>query len=269
MHNNWKYRSCSILPPVSALVFAVVMIGCHQPPGQLADAEVILDGGSDAVTDPPPLRSLTRRELFAQTPVENRFFDPTFSQIDGFAWSPFSPTYGLCPVTRLHQRTPLGQPALRLERPAGQATGQVVGLAKGAAGPMEVSVWLGRFVGTNVAALRVSLYGLFVVGDSAVNLEADPSREPVVLDGVTWVYHSAFLADGPVSWAYLYVINQDAAPLFISAPVFMRVSAENRRLRSRLPADHRPLLPGEQATWRDWQRRLQDRFGGAPRPSVW
>ena len=58
------------------------------------------------------------------------------------------------------------------------------------------------------------------------------------------------------------------APLFVTAPVLTRVTAQNRRLRSTTPAVHRPLLPVERATWRDWRRRLLNRFGGAPRPFV-
>jgi hypothetical protein len=263
MQSKWNHRFCPIFAPV----LAVFLVGCHQPPGHLADAQVTVDAGSDAGTA-QPLRAMESRGLFGQTPIQNRFFDPTFSQIDGIAWSPFSPSYSICPVTRLHQRTPQGLPALRLDRSAGQASGQVTGMAKGAPGPMEVSVWLGRLVGTDVSELRISLYGLFLGGDSAVALVPDPGRELVVMDGVTWVYYRAFLADGPVSWAYLFVVNQSAEPLFLTAPVFVRVSAQARRLLSMIPAVHRPLLPVERATWRDWQRRLQNRFGGAPRPFI-
>lgn len=264
MKSTWNHRFC----PVPALLWILLGVGCGHPPGTLADAAVDVDTGPDAAAadDASPLRSLARRGLFAQTPVENRFFDPTFAQIDGVAWSPFHPlSYDVCPVTRLHQLTPLGQPAIRLERPAGQTSGQVVGMAKGAPGPMEVSVWLGRLVGTNVAALRVALYGLFLGGGSAVDLEPDSNLAPVVMDGVTWVRYSAYLADGPLSWAYLWITNQDIVPLFITAPVLVRVTAQTRRTRPRIPAVHRPLLPLERASWRDWQRRLRDRFGGPPR----
>jgi len=262
MQRTWNRRFCA----VPALVWIALVGGCDHPPGVLVDAAAEVDAGPDAAADVAPLRSLTRRGLFAQTPVENRFFDPTFALIDGVAWSPFHPlSYDLCPVTRLHQPTPLGQPALRLERPAGQSTGQVVGMAKGAPGPMEVSVWLGRLVGTNVAAYRVALYGLFLDGSGAADLEPDPILAPVVMGGVTWVQHRAYIADGPLSWAYLWITNQDIVPLFITAPVLVRVTAQTRRLWPRIPAALRPLLPLERASWADWQRRLRGRFGGAPR----
>jgi len=262
MQNISNYRFCRIL----CLLGVVLWVGCGQPPGSLADAGLEVDAAPDADLNVPPLRSLGSRSLFAQTPVENRFFDPNFAQIDGVAWSPFHPVnYDLCPVTRLHQRTPLGQPALRLERPAGQTSGQVVGMAKGAPGPMEVSVWLGRFEGTNVAALRATVYGLFLDGSSAVDLPANPDVEPMVLDGVTWVLHSGYMPEGPLGWAYLRISNQDVSPLFITAPVLMRVTAQFRLVGPRIPAVHRPLLPIERASWADWQRRMQNRFGGPPR----
>jgi hypothetical protein len=135
---------------------------------------------------------------------------------------------------------------------------------------MEASVWLGRFEGTNLAALTVSLYGLFPGGDSAVELVPEAGATPLVLDGVSWLRFRVYLADGPLSWAYLRVVNKDIAPLFVTAPVFMRVSAQARWLGApRLPAVHRPLLPEERATWRDWQRRLRERFGGPARPQTW
>jgi hypothetical protein len=272
MRRHENHRSCFGIITLDALIvaLALALVACGRPSSSVADAAVDVDAGPDGGVEPPPLRALMSRGLFAQTPVENRFFDPTFAQIDGIAWSPFSPlSYDIAAVTRLHQRTPVGQTALRLERPAGQSFGQVVGMAKGAPGPMQVSVWLGRFEGTNVAGLTVALYGLFETGSGGVGLQPDPEVALVMLDGVTWVYFSAYIAQGPMSWSYLRIVNNDISPLFITAPVLVRVSAQARRLTSgRAPAAIRPLLPVERATWQDWMRRMRDRFGGAPRPFV-
>lgn len=262
MRSTKRHRFC----PILCLVGIVLLVGCGHPPGTLADATVQVDASPDAEVVQNPLRSLGSRGLFAETPVENRFFDPTFAQIDGIAWNPIHPFgYDICPVTRLHQRTPKGQPALTLEPPPSRSSGQVVGMAKGAPGPMVVSVWLGRQVGTDVSGLRASLFGLFLQGASAVELTANPAVEPVVLDGVTWVYHSGYLEDGPLSWAYLRISNDNIAPLYISAPVLMRDGGQTRRVAPQVPAVHRPLLPVEVATWQDWHRRMLDRFGGPPR----
>ncbi len=261
-------KRCSLLLALLLASLLSAAGGCDRRPAHLADAAVSNDAAPDSAVVPDPLRHLERRGLFAQTPVENRFMDPSFALIDGVAWSPFSlSTYEVSQVTRLHQPSPAGLPVLRLEPPSGATTGQVMGMAKGAPGPMDISVWVGRLVGTNVSDLRLSLFGLFLGSGGGVDLEAD-QQAPLEIGGVSWVSYRAHLQDGPASWAYLFIVNESVAPLFVSAPVLVRAAAQTRRAGRGAPAVVRPLRPDERESWMAWQQRLRDRFGvpsGAPR----
>lgn len=242
-------------------------LGCGTPPGSLADAAVAMDGQPDVIPAPDPLRRLQTRRMFGEAPVLNRVFDPEWKVVDGLIWSPFNPfSYDVAQYTRLHLRTPLGQPALRLEPPAGAVSGQIAGLAKGASGPMQVSVWFGRFEGNNVVSVSAAVYGLFEDSSGAVVLEPDPFQDPVVLDGITWVRYVAYMDNGPVAWMQLRLSNDNVAPAFISSPVVVRAPLQPPAAQSlRRPGVRRPLLPVERASIRDFLRRSGERFGGPPR----
>lgn len=245
-------------------------LGCGSPPGSLADAAVATDGEPDGTPASDPLRRLRTGSMFGDAPVLNRVFDPEWMVVDGLIWSPYHPiSYEVAQYTRLHIRTPLGQPAVRLEPPAGSSNGQLVGLAKGAPGPMLVSVWFGRLEGSNVVGVSATVYGLFEYGSGAMQLEPDPSQDPVILDGITWVRYVAYLDDGPLAWMQLRLSNDLVAPAFVSSPVVVRAPLQAPAAQSlRRPGVRRPLLPVERASIRDFLRRSGERFGGPPRRRI-
>jgi len=239
-------------------------VGCNRPPGGLDNNSAVQDAGVDSATDAAGPRRLSTRGFFGQTPVENRFVDPDFNAIDGVSWNPFNPVnWDLSQVTRAYQMTPMGQVALRLQPPDGAAAGPVAGLAKSAPGPIEVSVWLGRLEGTAVVELDVMLIAMIDGSTSSVDLVADTTGDPLVLDGVSWYRFSARLEEGPAGWVSLRINNKSLTPLFITSPVLVRAQASTKHARRTASATPRPATPIERATLEDFRRRMMNRFGSA------
>jgi hypothetical protein len=232
-----------------------LMGGCSRPPGQLDDAGVSLP---DAAPDGGPLRRLVPKRLFGSAPVENRVMDPNFGLIDASAWNPWNFYTGeqsVCTLT--HQLTPLGQPALRLERAEDQSKATLLGMVKGTAGPFEVSVWLGRRENDPNDDHRARLLGLFMSLTGAVDLEEGYPPDRVTLDGVTWTRYVATGDEGPVAWATFRVENGSRDPLWISSPVLVPVHLTKARLsRARV----RALTVEERADLWGHYRQFLDRF---------
>ncbi|RLB61336.1 MAG: hypothetical protein DRI90_11620 [Deltaproteobacteria bacterium] len=194
------------------------------------------------------LRSLVDRKLFGTMPLGNRFHDPGFTMLDGSGWMPIDYTYEVInQIARAHlARTPGGQPALRLWPPPSHPEATVVGEAKGAAGPIVVSVWFGRADGQDPAIdSGATLIGLFLDGTpSGVDIALDTDPAPITLDGMRWQRLSTQLDDGPVGFSYFRVVNRGDYPLVLTSPILVPVDAQ-RDLASSHQGRRRPLRKAE------------------------
>ncbi len=225
------------------------------------DADGDSDGDGDADADieedadgPEPLRRLVERRLFGEMPLSNGFYDPGFSQLDGIGWSAVGRDHwDTGEMTRVFMaETPMGQPALLVPFDGNPSGLTVTGAAKGAAGPAEVSVWIGRVSGTDdpaLAEITASLMGLFPGGrrDEAVNLEADESGPTLTLDGIRWRRFVAHLPEGPIGWAHLSVTDGTDGDFYLSSPILVPLDAESgaRLIRRQGPLARRPLCEAE------------------------
>ena len=217
-------------------------------------------GPTDAGDAGTPLRRLARRGLFGAAPVQNRFYDPRFGQVDGFAWGGFSawgnPT---AVVTRMQLPTPGGQPAVRLTPVEGSSSLAFGGGVKSTNVPLEVSIWVGHLEGVAAAAPAVALVGLYDEGVSAVDLLPDDTA-PVTLAGVTWQRYGVALAGGPVAWANLELTAETADTFFLTSPVLLPAG----NLTPRRFAGRRPATPAELSLHEGLARTVRDRLGGRP-----
>jgi len=219
-------------------------------------------GPTDAGDAGTPLRRLARRGLFGAAPVQNRFFDPRFGQVDGFAWGGFNawgePT---AVVTRMQLPTPGGQPAVRLTPVEGSSSLAFGGGVKSTNVPLEVSIWVGHLEGVAVEAPVVALVGLYgeSVSFSSVDLLPDDTA-PVTLEGVTWQRYSVSLAGGPVAWSNLELTSGGPDTLFLTSPVLVPTGG----LAPRWFAARRPATPAERDLYQGLARTVRDRLGRRP-----
>lgn len=227
------------------------------PTGQ-PDAGAGGDGGT-------ALRSLVARRLFGDMPLDNRFHDPGFTMLDGTGWMPIDYANEVInQVARAHlARTPTDQPALHLWAPPEAPVATVFGEAKGASGPMVVSIWLGRPDGQDPTVdSEAALFGLFLDGTpSAVDLALDSDPAPVTLDGRAWHRLSVQLTDGPVGFCYLSVSNRGDHPLYLTAPVLTAVDAQRDLISAHL-GKRRPLRAAEASALRAATEHKRRQLGG-------
>jgi hypothetical protein len=225
------------------------------------------DGGTGDAG--PPLRSLVARKLFGTMPLDNRFHDPGFTMINGTGWMPYDYDYDtMNQVARAHlARTPGNQPALRLWAPTPHPEASVVGEAKGAAGPVVVSIWLGRTAGQNPTDKSgASLLGLFLDDTpGAIDLAPDTQPAPVTLDGLSWQRLSVQCTDGPVAVTYLRVVNSAEHPLYLTSPILVPVD-EQRDLSSTHSGRRRALRTAETKALRAAAEHKRRQLGGDLRP---
>jgi hypothetical protein len=215
-------------------------------------------GVSDAGT---PLRRLTRRGLFGDTPIENRFLDPRFGQIDGSAWGGYSPRgEPTAVVTRMQLPTPGGQPAVRLAPVEGSGSFEFGGSVKSTNVPLEVSIWVGHASGVAVEPPAVALVGMVDQDLSSVDLLPDDTA-PVTRAGVTWQRYSVSLAGGPVAWSNLELTSASADPLYLTSPLLVPTGS----VAPRWFAARRPATPAERDLYQGLARSVRDRLGRPPR----
>ncbi len=243
--------------------------GCHTDeqlnPAPLTTASTGDPDGGAGGTAPAPPRRLVAPKLFGTMALDNTFHDPAFAMLDGTGWMPVDYSHDVFnEITRVHlARTPGQQPALRLWAPPTEPESSVVGEAKGVAGPVVVSVWLGRKEGSSpTVESGAALIGLYMDGSpSSVDLLPDESPAPVTLDGMSWQRLSAQLTDGPVGFTYLRVTNQAQEPLYLTSPSLTAVDAQ-RNLRSSHQGTRRPLREAEASALRAATERKRRQLGG-------
>ena len=261
-----------------AAVFAgalatVLAAGCEAnevlAPAPLPDGGAISDDAANAKPKTDTLRKLVKHPLFSTMPPPNRFFDPEFGLLNGGGWNPIDyDAWELYQIRRVFlPRTPGDQPALELIKDEHKSEASVVGQAKGAAGPMLVSVWLGRRgEGEPAVDATVALLGLQLDGDPAATPLGPDGTAPLRLSGIRWQQLSAVLADGPVGDCYLRAANSSADSLFITSPVLQTISAEASAVQ---PSSRRGLWPGELSALRAVAWAKGQRFGSRrPRPRL-
>lgn len=259
------YFTCTrlIMAFLCASCLVAPAIGCGRPPSSREPGQ---DAGSDAATDAAteiePLRRPTTRLLFGAGPVRNGVVDPTFSTMDYVSWSPYSYSTGTSAlVTRLHVPSPGGMPTLRVLLRGNESA--VTGLVRSAAGPVEVSIWCGRSEEETVQHPRLSLLGLYVVGQAAADFDVDSATPPIVMGGIEWTRYAAVLDEGPIGWASLRIVHRVEAPLYLNAPVFDAMQPGDPKLGiRRLRATLRPLTQVEQVEQAGFFGQFRDRFGG-------
>jgi hypothetical protein len=215
------------------------------------------DAGADGAA---PLRRLARRALFGDAPIENRFLDPRFGQVDGYAWGGYSawgqPT---AVVTRMQLPTPGGQPAVRLGPVDEGGSVAFGGQVKSTNVPIEVSIWVGHLDGVAVEAPTVALVGMVDQDLSAVDLLPDRT-EPVTLAGVSWQRYGVSLAGGPVAWSNLELSSASGGTFFLTSPVLVPTGT----LTPRWFAARRPATPAERDLYQGLARKMRERLGGRP-----
>jgi hypothetical protein len=282
-------RPSRVLSTLAATVLGAVLplaVGCQEcppegtdaarPDGGRADtarpdgarADLLSDAGRDARHDAgPPLRVLVEKRLFGEAPAANGIIDPQFASSDGVGWMPwldYSSPMSLITPLRL-ARTPLGQPVLRLQRPFGEPSARVIGLGKAAAGPADVSIWLGRRVSdaTDLSGASATLLGYVVgQGEQAFDLRPDTATPGKTLSGVQWQRYAATLATAPLGFVYLSVGHNTGVPLYLSSPLLVAGKPQPGGLHAALGTEGRPLRPHERTALDTARRRLRERLGG-------
>lgn len=233
-------------------------------PVPLPDGGTVSDSGVDAEPEAGALRQLIERPLFGTMPPPNRFFDPEFGLLDGIGWNPIDyDAWELYQVRRVFlARTPGDQPALELIKDELKSEVSVTGWAKGAAGPMLISVWLGRRDNADPTAdASVALLGLQPDGSHTATALAPDGTAPITLSDIRWQRLSAVLDDGPVGDCYLRAASSSAAPLLLTSPLLLPLTAERA---ARPPAARRPLSQSEQSSLRAVAWAKGQRFGSRP-----
>lgn len=245
-----------------ALVVSLVAAGCSRPPSTVArdagpDAAPLSDAAVDAGPDAePPLRRLVQWRLYGTTPVENRFLDPTFSQVNGISWMPADYTSGrLSQVTPMVRPSPTGMPVLGMAS-GGTAPSTVMGGARSVYGAAEVSVWIATASGARLP--QVTLMGIYPGGEASVELVPDDATDSVTLDGLHWVLWRAEIQDGPIGWATLRVVSRATSPIFLNGPVLLALDKHKAGVRRWSPP--RPLRERERVALRAFWRRVRDWF---------
>ena len=129
----------------------------------------------------PPLRHLTTHPLFGGMPTDNGILDPQFAVLNGQGWMP----YQISDMPRLSRgflpgQTPLGQPALWVPTQGNTIDLLLLGMAKPAQGPLDVSVWFGRKLvddDTDLVRVLASLLGMFGDAYASVDLVLDARQQ--------------------------------------------------------------------------------------------
>jgi hypothetical protein len=253
-----------LLVPLAAAV--IPALACERDSSCLRTDAGTSDAGGDAavVADASPdggsLRRLVTRRLFAGTPVDNRFKDPVFSAVDGSSWNPFDYyTWRPSRVTRVHQKTPGGQPALRIERATGQNRAVVSAMVKTPPGEQTLSIWVGLPAAETPVPPQIRLMGLFKEGPSAVVLAPDPDAVTVTLELITWTRFQALIPEGPLGWSSLMVTHTAFDPAYLTAPVLVPGLPAAAKSRLRL-ASPRPLTAEERANLEGVFRTARERL---------
>lgn len=254
----------SLLPSCVATValLGLIAAGCSRPPSLVAgdagpDAappvDAVVDAGPDAT---PPLRRLVEWRLYGTTPVDNRFLDPTFSQVSGVGWMPADYTsMRLSQVTPMFRPSPTGMPVLGIAS-GGTQPATVMGGARSVYGAVEVSIWIATASGARTP--EVTLMGVYPGGEASVDLALDDATDAVTLDGLRWVKWRAEIQDGPIGWATLQVVSRASSPIFLNGPVL--VALDKHKAGPRRWAATRPLRSGERLALRAFWRRVRDWF---------
>jgi hypothetical protein len=194
-----------------------------------------LIGQNDPTVEPPPPpppppepRTLERRRLFGDMPLDNRFQDPLIT-FTGTGWFGFSNNFNSYPnMVRRIDESPSKSPILSLPIEGNASGATILGQLKTATTPLHVEVWIGREAesGEDPSTAQVGLVGLFVgEGEQTVPLVADESSRTTI-NGAAWVRFTADLDEGPVGWSFLVAGDNEAGKaLLLSGPVAVDLPA--------------------------------------------
>lgn len=235
-------------------ILAVALHACGSQPKSAGPVE------EPAVTQ--PLRTVTERPLFGGMPLDNLMLDPGFALLDGVGWMALGGSGWSWPsMVRVHlPQTPTGQPALLASATEVRSGYVVLGAARSKAQPLQVELWLGRrsaATDLEAAEVNVSLAGVFLDGATeAVDLAPDASTDPLLIDDVVWHRFAATLAEGPVGWANLAVVDDANDDLLLHAPTLI-VDRDKAR---RSAAARRALRPVERRAMEAVRESFRDRF---------
>lgn len=185
--------------------------------GAAPDAEP----GMDATSTTTPPRRLVSRPLLGDLPVENRVHNPVFD-LGTFTWLavPQDPgaTIGPALLKVALPESPRVAPLVRIEK-NGEPGATLMGVAKAAGRPLDVSVHLGRAVGA-LDPIRASIVGVGADGAS-VAYDLVISGAPRELAGVVWAEHRARIEVPTEGWLSLIIDDPGLAASWIQAPVVL------------------------------------------------
>jgi hypothetical protein len=242
------------------------------------DATIGADGGSP---NDGSVRSLVQVKLFGDMPLDNAVLDPQFDlssqnwyAIGGFAGG--NPTR----VRVQHQEwalTPVGMPTMLVPaRATDPLDSYVMGSVMAVAAPLEVSIWIGRYVPTATVTIAPAHPSLVITlastgGDAAFDLVPDTTTATRTIGKIGWQrYTGRVTAEGAGIGTFVF---QDPAhlPAWLEAPTVVSSMMAARHeppgrvvptLAARAPSAGEAKALKAMAAWR--RRRLG---GGAHVPS--
>jgi hypothetical protein len=161
-------------------------------------------------------------------PVQNRFLDPQFANVDLVGWLPFAgydlDYHGVSRVFLVE--TPTGQPVIRLSKRSYQSDLGIMGPAKSGTGGILVSVWLGRpttSTDPDLQQVSANVMGMWSDGTAgALTLGLDTATPSQTLGDIIWHRFTLSFPAGPIGWAYLMVSDTAGGGLYVTGPTLLR-----------------------------------------------
>ncbi len=231
---------------------------------------VSMDAGAQDLGIPdagPPPRTLGRRGLFGDSPVDNRVIDPNFD-LQSRGWSSINiPLNGQAQLAELsvqyHPRTPTRQPVLWVPGPGPLASVVTLGSVK-AGGPMSVSLWLGRLLDQGRSPARASVIGVGADGASVIaDLVEDP-QSAVEMGNFVWVRYATVVLEPTVGFLSVLVSDEAGGALALTGVVARPISQNKLSGLSAPRAIARPLREQERRALTTFQAMLRSQLGARP-----
>ena len=220
--------------------------------------EVAVDTGGGAedtsvdapVVEPVSDRTLVEQPLLGDTPLDNRFSDPSFQSLDARHW--FYVETGIFGSIVTMQRndlavTPTGMPTLSDPGDDPEGGRVLLGMGVPAEGAMMASVWIGD-ADLGEQPPEAVLVGLIALGrdgvEEAVELTWGDAHEDV--GGIRWWRAEAVIEEPKMGFLYLSIEGINKGNFHVHAPVLVDVDGSRARLNPR-PTLTRELRPTERA----------------------
>jgi hypothetical protein len=191
----------------------------NYPDAEVTDADTPPDASTIEPDAGVPARTFLTKRMFGEGPVNNLVFDPSFDLASN-TWYAFSADFAEYLPLQKHLRhsTPTREAAVRVLKNSNRG-GILYGNAGSEAGPLAVSVWVGRDV-ADVELLGDIGATIVAIGldgpEVAFDLSADESST-MERDGIVWMRLNGMVTDALGTLAFL-VADREREPFWVSAP---------------------------------------------------